>query len=131
MDARLLHYYNQEPVPARTGQRVRAEFPNRGAARHGGLEVTDPYVERLLEGSAFTAARVRFRLDAGFRFSHRLLELLCPGTAPLPSMLVARISPVPDADLLQGHAWCRATASCSLAQQPQRHALRSAAQPPS
>jgi type VI secretion system protein ImpG len=107
MDARLLRYYNQELRYLRElGSEFASEFP-KIASRLGmeGLEVTDPYVERLLEGCAFLAARVQLKLDAEFpRFSHRLLELLYPNfLAPLPSMLVARITPVPDANLLKGH----------------------------
>jgi type VI secretion system protein ImpG len=107
MDARLLRYYNQELRYLRElGSEFAAEFP-KIASRLGveGLEVTDPYVERLIEGCAFLAARVQLKLDAEFpRFSHRLLELLYPNfLAPVPSMLVARIAPVPDANLLKGH----------------------------
>jgi hypothetical protein len=67
-------------LPARDGGGVRAEFP-KIAARLGmdGLEVADPYVERLLEGCAFLAARVQLKQDAEFpRLSHRLLELVYP-----------------------------------------------------
>ena len=107
MDARLLRYYNQELRYLRElGSEFANEFP-KIASRLGmeGLEVTDPYVERLIEGCAFLAARVQLKLDAEFpRFSHRLLELLYPNfLAPVPSMLVARIAPVPDANLLKGH----------------------------
>jgi len=107
MDARLLRYYNQELRYLRElGGEFAQEFP-KIAARLGmeGLEVADPYVERLLEGSAFLAARVQLKLDAEFtRLSHRLLELVYPAfMAPQPAMLVARIQPVPDANLLKGH----------------------------
>jgi type VI secretion system protein ImpG len=67
------------------------------AARLGmeGLEVTDPYVERLLEGFAFLAGRVQLRLDAEFpRFTQRLLEIVYPQfMAPTPAMLVAQLQP--------------------------------------
>ena len=106
MDARLLHYYNQELRYLRElGGEFAQEFP-KIAARLGmeGLEVSDPYVERLLEGSAFLAARVQLKLDAEFpRLSHRLLELVYPAfMAPQPAMLVVRIDPVADANLLPG-----------------------------
>ena len=60
-----------------------------------GLEVTDPYVERLLEGTAFLAARVQLKLDAEFpRFTQSLLEIIYPHyLAPTPSMLVAQLQP--------------------------------------
>lgn len=105
MDARLLRYYNQELRYLReTGGEFAREFP-KIAARLGmdGPEVSDPHVERLLEGCAFLSARVHLKLDAEFpRFSHRLLELIHPNfLAPVPSMLVAQVTPVPDANLLE------------------------------
>ena len=106
MDARLLRYYNQELRYLRElGGEFASEFP-KIASRLGmeGLEVTDPYVERLLEGCAFLAARVQMKQDAEFpRLSHRLLELVYPNfLAPVPSMMVAQLSPVADANLLKG-----------------------------
>src|SRR5512141_2072287 len=98
MDPRLLRYYNQELRYLREmGGEFAKEFP-KIASRLGmdALEVSDPYVERLLEGCAFLAARVQLKQDAEFpRLSHRLLELIYPGLlAPLPSMLVAQVEPV-------------------------------------
>jgi type VI secretion system protein ImpG len=98
MDPRLLRYYNQELRYLREmGGEFAREFP-KIASRLGmdALEVSDPYVERLLEGCAFLAARVQLKQDAEFpRLSHRLLELIYPGLlAPLPSMLVAQVEPV-------------------------------------
>lgn len=106
MDARLLRYYNQELRYLREmGGEFAREFP-KIASRLGmeGLEVTDPYVERLLEGCAFLAARIQLKQDAEFpRFSQRLLELIYPNfLAPQPSMLVAQIDPVPSPNLLAG-----------------------------
>jgi len=105
MDARLLRYYNQELRYLRElGGEFAREFP-KIASRLGmeGLEVTDPYVERLLEGCAFLAARIQLKQDAEFpRLSHRLLEMVYPNfLAPVPAMLVAKITPVPDANLLK------------------------------
>ena len=53
-----------------------------------GIEVADPYVERLLEGFAFMSARIQLKMDAEFpRFSQRLLDLVYPGyLAPTPAM---------------------------------------------
>ena len=114
MDARLLRYYNNELRYLRElGAEFAEEFP-KIASRLGmeGLEVADPYVERLLEGSAFLAARVQLKLDAEFpRLSHRLLELIYPGfLAPVPAMMVARVQPTPDANLLKGHVLPRGAA---------------------
>src|SRR5215471_5446662 len=97
MDPRLLRYYNQELQHLReVGAEFAREFP-KIAARLGmeGIEVTDPYVERLLEGVAFLAARVQLKLDAEFpRFTERLLEIVYPNyLAPTPAMLLAQFKP--------------------------------------
>src|SRR5512134_4029355 len=97
MDPRLLRYYNQELQHLREmGAEFAQQFP-KIAARLGvdGIEVADPYVERLLEGAAFLAARVQLRLDAEFpRFTQRLLEIVYPNyLAPTPSMLIAQFQP--------------------------------------
>jgi type VI secretion system protein ImpG len=93
MDPRLLRYYNLELQHLREmGAEFAQQFP-KVAARLGmnGLEVADPYVERLLEGVGFLAARVHLKLDAEFpRFTQALLETVYPHyLAPTPSMLVA------------------------------------------
>src|SRR5688572_22463288 len=99
MDPRLLQYYNIELQHLREmGAEFAEEFP-KIAARLGmnGLEVTDPYVERLLEGVGFLAARIQLKLDAEFpRFTQALLETIYPHyLAPTPSMVVARFAPDP------------------------------------
>jgi len=98
MDPRLLRYYNQELQHLReTGAEFAREFPKvAGRLAMDGLEVSDPYVERLLEGVAFLAARVQLRLDAEFpRFTRRLLEIVYPNfLAPIPSMLIAQLRPL-------------------------------------
>ena len=113
MDARLLRYYNDElRYLHEQGAEFAREFP-KIAARLGieGLEVSDPYVERLLEGCAFLSARVHLKLDAEFpRFAQRLLELMYPHfLAPVPSMLVAQVRVGPDANLLAGPTVARGT----------------------
>jgi type VI secretion system protein ImpG len=97
VDPRLLRYYNEELRHLREmGAEFAQQFP-KIAARLGleGLEVTDPYVERLLEGFAFLAGRIQLRLDAEFpRFTQRLLEIVYPQfLAPTPSMLIAQLQP--------------------------------------
>jgi type VI secretion system protein ImpG len=99
MDPRLLRYYNEELRHLREmGGEFAKSFP-KIAARLGmeGLEVADPYVERLLEGFAFLAARVQLKIDAEFpRFTQRLLEIVAPQfLAPTPSMLIAQVHPEP------------------------------------
>ncbi len=99
MDPRLLRHYNLELQHLREmGAEFAQEFP-KIASRLGmtGLEVADPYVERLLEGVAFLAARVQLKLDAQFpRFTQALLEVIYPHyLAPTPAMLVAQFTPDP------------------------------------
>ena len=100
MDPRLLQYYNVELQHLREmGAEFARQFP-KVAARLGmsDLEVADPYVERLLEGVGFMAARVQLKLDAEFpRFTQALLEIVHPHyLAPTPSMIVAQFRPDPD-----------------------------------
>jgi type VI secretion system protein ImpG len=106
MDPRLLQYYNLELQHLREmGAEFAEQFP-KIAARLGmnGLEVTDPYVERLMEGVGFLAARVHLKLDAEFpRFTQALLESVYPHyLAPTPSMLVAQFTPDPNEPNLAG-----------------------------
>ncbi|MCH5377035.1 MAG: type VI secretion system baseplate subunit TssF, partial [Planctomycetes bacterium] len=102
MDPLLLKYYNRELQYMREmGGEFAREFP-KIAGRLGldGFECADPYVERLLEGFAFLAARVQLKLDAEFpRFTEHLLETVYPHyLAPTPSMAVVRFQP----DLTEG-----------------------------
>jgi type VI secretion system protein ImpG len=59
----------------------------------------DPYVERLMEGFAFLAARIQRKLDDEFpSFTSHLLEMVYPDyLAPTPSMLVVALEPDPRA----------------------------------
>ena len=100
MDPRLLEYYNVELQHLREmGAEFAPQFP-KIAARLGmnGLEVADPYVERLIEGVAFLAARVQLKLNAEFpRFTQALLDIVYPHyLAPTPAMLVAQLQPDPN-----------------------------------
>jgi type VI secretion system protein ImpG len=97
MDPRLLQYYNSELSYLREmGQEFAQQYP-KIAGRLGmhGVEIADPYVERLLEGFSFLTARIQLKMDAEFpRFSQRLLEVLYPNyLAPTPAMAIARIKP--------------------------------------
>lgn len=107
MDPRLLRYYNQELRYLREmGAEFAKEFPKIASRlAMDTLEVSDPYIERLLEGCAFLAARVQLKQDAEFpKLSHRLLEILYPNLlAPVPSMVVAQVEPVrADPNLVKG-----------------------------
>lgn len=113
MDPRLLRYYNQELRYLREmGGEFAREFP-KIAHRLGmeGLEVSDPYVERLLEGCAFLAARVQLKQDAEFpRLSQRLLEMVYPNfLVPIPSMVVVELTPTADPNLVKGYMLPRGT----------------------
>lgn len=115
MDRRLLRYYERELAHLRksAGEYAR-EFPK--IAKRLELdesECPDPYVERLLEGFAFMAARVQLKLDAEFpRFTQHLLEAVYPQyLAPLPSMCIAQYTPdYHDAALAPGLKVPRGTA---------------------
>jgi type VI secretion system protein ImpG len=99
LDSRLLEYYNRELRYLRElGGEFARDFP-KVAGRIGldEFECADPYVERLLEGFAFLAARVQLKIDAEFpRFTEQLLNALCPNyLGPTPSMAVVQLSPDP------------------------------------
>ncbi|MDG0023210.1 type VI secretion system baseplate subunit TssF [Trinickia sp. Y13] len=108
MDARFLEYYNRELTYLRE---LGAEFARsnpKAASRLGmhGMEVADPYVERLLEGFCFLTARVQLKMDAEFpRFSERLLDVVFPNhLAPIPSMAIAKLHVDPrESRLMQGY----------------------------
>jgi len=81
MDPRLLDYYNKELVYMREAASEFASSHPKIARRLGmhGIEVADPYVERLIESFSFMSARMQIKLDAEFpRFTQRLLEVLYP-----------------------------------------------------
>jgi type VI secretion system protein ImpG len=115
VDRTFLSYYERELKHVReTAGEFAAQFP-KIAGRLGldAFECADPYVERLLEGFAFLAARVQLKIDAEFpRFTQHLLELVYPHyLAPLPSMAVAQFFPVlSEGALAQGFRLPRGTA---------------------
>ena len=100
MDRRLLRFYQRELQHLReVAAEFAGEFPKiagRLALDRAGKEACpDPYVERLLEGFAFLAARVHLKLDSEFpRFTQSLLETVYPHyLAPTPSMGVVQFEP--------------------------------------
>src|SRR5208283_5048296 len=107
MDERLLAYYNSElrHVREMAGEFAR-EFPKiagRLALDKDAKDICpDPYVERLLEGFAWLAARVHLKMDAEFpRFTQALLETVYPHyLSPVPSMAVVRFDPEPNESAL-------------------------------
>lgn len=114
MDPRLLRYYDQELQHLREmGSEFALQFPKiAGRLGMSGIAVADPYVERLMEGFAFLAARVQLKIDAEFpRFTERLLEIVYPDyLGPTPAMLIAQFRPDPsDANLARGFSIPRGT----------------------
>jgi type VI secretion system protein ImpG len=133
MDPRLLGYYRQELLHIRDAAAEFAREHPKVAARlaldttSAGGECVDPYVERLLEGFAFLAARVHYQQDSEYvRFTQYLLELVYPGyLAPTPSMLIAQMDPdVDDPALSVGPTVPRGSAMSSRLQPGERTACR-------
>ena len=100
MDERLLDLYNLELRHLReTAAEFGRDFPKIASRLAIDPEAKaicpDPYVERLLEGFAFLAARVHLKLDAEFpRFTQGLLETVYPDyLCPVPSMAIVKIEP--------------------------------------
>ena len=93
MDTRLLRHYENELLYMRDmGAEFAEAFP-KIASRLGmeGVEVLDPYVERLLQGVAFLSARVQLELELQYpNITSHLLEIVYPHyLAPMPSMMIA------------------------------------------
>ncbi len=97
MNPRFLEHYQRELQFVREmGMEFARRHPKIAAGLDlGGTECADPYVERLLEGFAFLAARIQLKMEAEFpRFTQHLLEMVYPHyLAPLPSMAVVRFNP--------------------------------------
>lgn len=97
MDRVFLDYYESELTHIRA---LAAEFAelHPSIARNLSLDTVpcpDPYVERLLDGVAFLAARTRLKVDAErSRFTRSILEVLYPDlVAPAPAMGMAVLAP--------------------------------------
>jgi type VI secretion system protein ImpG len=107
MDERLLEHYNTE---LRHLREMAGEFANEFPKIAGRLALDkeakevcpDPYVERLLEGFAWLAARIHLKFDAEFpRFTQSLFETVYPHyLSPIPSMAVVRFDPEPNESAL-------------------------------
>lgn len=100
MDPRLLSLYEQELRYFRESSSEFARAFPKIAHRLGieGQEVADPYVERLIEATAFLSARVNLKLDAEYpRFTGHLLDIVYPNfLAPTPAMAVVQFAHDPD-----------------------------------
>ena len=97
MDPRLLRHYENELTFMRDmGTEFAAEFPKIAARLDiANTEIADPYVERLLEGFAFLAARIQLKMEAEFpTFTQSLLQMVYPHyLAPTPSMAIVKFTP--------------------------------------
>ena len=114
MDVRLLKHYNNELHFMREmGSEFAHSYP-KIAARLGieNEQCADPYVERLLEGFAFLAARVQLKVEEEFpKFCQQLLSMVYPDfLAPRPSMAVVHLAPDPsDSSSTEGFTLERGT----------------------
>src|ERR1700761_779804 len=104
MDPRLLRAYNEELAYLRESGR---EFglENEVVAGYLGLKTPnnpDPYVERLMEGVAFLAARVNLKITDQFpEFTQHLLQAIQPNyLSPTPSMCVVEMKPIEEDDAM-------------------------------
>jgi type VI secretion system protein ImpG len=90
----ILDYYKRELSYLRTQGAAFAERYPRVASRLAlhGTESLDPHTERLIEATAFLAARVHRDLDQTFpQVASSLLENVCPSLVqPVPSMTVVQ-----------------------------------------
>ena len=98
----ILQYYKRELSYLRAqGADFAQRYPKVAArlALHG-TESLDPHTERLIEATAFLAARVHRDLDQAFpQIAGALLENVCPSLVQtIPSMTIAQF----DLDLTQG-----------------------------
>lgn len=114
MDQAFLEYYEEELSHIRSlAQEFSALHPN--VARNLSMEsipCPDPYVERLLEGVAFLAARTRLKVDGeASRYTRNLIDTLYPDLAgPAPAMTMAALTPGPQVQrMLDGHRMVRGT----------------------
>ncbi len=116
MDRNFLAYYEDELAHIRE---LATEFAalHPTVARNLSLDSVpcpDPYVERLLEGVAYLAARTRLKVDAeSSRYVRNLLDELYPDlVCPAPAMTMAVLHPGPQVQTMRdGHTVARGTRS--------------------
>ncbi|PBB98655.1 type VI secretion system baseplate subunit TssF [Mesorhizobium sp. WSM3862] len=114
MDRVFVEYYEEELTHIRA---LAAEFADMhpAVARNLSLDTVpcpDPYVERLLDGVAFLAARTRLKVDAErSRFSRAVLDVLYPDlVTPAPATAMAVLKPSQQVQsMIAGHTVARGT----------------------
>ena len=100
MDEDFLRIYSNElDYLRRMSGEFAKEFPT--VARRLNLdefECQDPWVERLIEGTAFLTARVQRQLHGGMpRLAQSLVDIAAPyASAPIPSSALCQLQPSPD-----------------------------------
>ncbi|MDR3334944.1 MAG: type VI secretion system baseplate subunit TssF [Treponema sp.] len=91
----LLDYYRDNLQYIRAlADEFAAEFPKiAGRLSLSGFECQDPYIERLLEGTAFLSAKVEKKLDEGYQhFLESMLNSMAPSALyPIPSGAVLEL----------------------------------------
>jgi type VI secretion system protein ImpG len=107
MDPRLLNLYEQELRYFRESSiEFSKQFPKiAGRLGINSAEIADPYVERLIEATAFLSARVGLKLNAEYpHFTQNFLEIAFPNyLAPTPSMMIIQFTPdLIDPNLMAG-----------------------------
>jgi type VI secretion system protein ImpG len=102
MGNHFLSWYNRELSALRKrAARFAGKHPKiAGRLRLTGDAVDDPHVERIMQGFAYSAARIRQKLDDDFpELTDTLLEALYPQyLAQIPSMSIMKITPSREMD---------------------------------
>jgi type VI secretion system protein ImpG len=113
MDRRFVEYFEEELTHVRRmADEFKAVHPKVAARLQLGQDPPDPYVQQLLDGFAFLAARVQLKLDAEFpRFIEGLLQTVYPHyLAPIPAMAIVEFEPQFDnGELAEGPIVARGT----------------------
>lgn len=114
MAKEFLDYYSSNlSFLRKSSAEFASEFPKIASRLDiSGLECLDPFVERLLEGTAFLSARIEKKLDDGYpRFLESVLNSIAPDIqSPLPSFTVLKVS---DTDLTSLNGVVKKVPSCT------------------
>jgi type VI secretion system protein ImpG len=102
MANQFLSWYSRElsALRARASKFAEKHPKIAGRLRLTGEAADDPHVERIIQGFAYSAARIRQKLDDDFpELTDSLLDALYPHyLAQIPSMSVMKITPAPEMD---------------------------------
>jgi type VI secretion system protein ImpG len=113
MDRKFVEYFEVELTHVRRmAEEFKSIHPKVAERLQLGLDPPDPYVQQLLDGFAYLAARVQLKLDAEFpRFIEALLQTIYPHyLAPIPAMAIVEFEPqFNNGDLAAGPVVARGT----------------------